>query len=180
MEDKALRTSATPDEEATSGGLVEHEPSFLEERVGPSPLRVLKGVGGIATVWAGGWAVLGLAFALTLSGTMGFPMYALLPSAISWGIGGFLSGAGFATLLTTMERKSLLEELSLARVAGWGALGGFAVYFLVLLTVGVLPFLGLPWALFEAAKAGVLGAISAVGTTAIAKSAGDGPVPDDS
>jgi hypothetical protein len=130
-------------------------------------------VGGIATVWAGGWAALGLAFGLTLSVTMGVPMAALLPSLISWGFSGFLTGAGFATLLTTMERKKSLEELSLVRVGGWGALGGFAVSFLAFLVVGVLPFMGLSWALIEGAKAGILGAISAVGTTAIAKSAGD-------
>jgi hypothetical protein len=110
-----------------------------------------------------------------ISLTYGFPMGAILPTIINWGVAGFLTGAGFATLLTTMERKHLLEELSIPRMGLWGAIGGFAVSFLVFLLVGVVPLIGLPWVMAEGAKAAVLGALSAMGTTALAKSAGESP-----
>jgi hypothetical protein len=117
---------------------------------------------------------LGLAFGLGLSVTYGFPMGAILPTIVNWGVAGFLTGAGFATILTTMERKRLLEELSVPRMGLWGAVGGFAVSVLVFLGIGVLPLIGLPWVLLEGAKAGVLGALSAMGTTVLAKSSKDG------
>lgn len=143
-----------------------------QERVGPSALQVVRGTAGIAVIWAGAWAALGLGLGIVLSLLTPFPMTALIPSLISWGVAGFLTGAGFATLLTTIERKNLLEELSVPRTAVWGALGGFAVSFLVFLAVGVVPAVGLGLVLVEGAKAGVLGALSATATTLIAKSGG--------
>ena len=140
------------------------------ERARPSAGQVVKGVAKMGVVWAGGWAVLGFGMSLALSLSIGFPIRALLPVLLNWGVSGFLTGAGFATLLTTLERKNTLRELKLTRMAAWGGIGGFAVSFLIFLLGGMLPLIGLPWAVFEAGKAAVLGAVSAVGTTVIARS----------
>jgi hypothetical protein len=72
-----------------------------------------------------------------------------------------------------MERRNVLEDLSLLRVGVWGAAGAAVASLLVLLVMGVLPFLGIELALVQAMKAGVLGAISAAGTTKLAKSGSD-------
>ena len=173
MGKKALERSLSADEGAVPAPMGEGDYPLVQDRMGPSALQVLRGMGGIGGIWAVGWGGLGLALGLVGSVVAGFPMVAVLPSLLSWVVAGFLTGAGFALLLTTMERRKSLEELSIPRVGVWGALGGFTVSILVFLLVGVLPFLGLGWALFEGAKAGVLGAISAMGTTAMAKSAGD-------
>jgi len=177
VKEKTQEALVIPDDDEKPVFVAEEEYALVQERVGPSALRVLRGIGGIGAIWAGGWSIMGLAFGFVLSVVLGFPMTLVIPTMLSWGITGFLTGAGFATILTTMERKNLLEELSVPRAGVWGAVGGFAVSLLVLLVAGVLPFLGVGLALVEGAKAGLLGALSAVGTTVIAKSAGDGSEP---
>lgn len=169
----SLESAGGPDDEGKVV-LVEDDPECPVERVGPSVLGVIRGIGGIATVWAGAWGALGLAIALGLSVAYGFPMLAVVPTILNWGVAGFLTGAGFAALLTTMERKHLLEELSIPRMGLWGALGGFTVSLLVFLVMGLLPLVGLPMGLIVGAKAGVLGGLSAMGTTVLAKSSKDG------
>lgn len=156
-------------------------------RTGPSVVQVMRGIGGLAGVWAGAWAALGLTTTLVLLALMGVPLEIIGPSILSiltsWGLSGFLAGAGFGTLLTIMERRRTLEELSLWRVGVWGALGGltvsalvlFAVVYLVIGAESFLPMFGSGAILLELVKAGAFGAGSAVGTTALAKSAKDDP-----
>ena len=105
--------------------------------------------------------------------TLGLPVALLVPSILGWGVSGFLAGIGFAVILTAMERRNVLEDLSLLRVGVWGAAGAAVASLLVFLVMGVLPFLGFELALVQAMKAGVLGAISAAGTTKLAKSGSD-------
>ncbi|MEO7996472.1 MAG: hypothetical protein ABI852_03450 [Gemmatimonadaceae bacterium] len=53
-----------------------------------------------------------------------------------WMVGampGFISGVVFSVVLGTAARRRRLEELSIVRVGGWGALAGLAT--------GILPFL---------------------------------------
>ena len=154
--------------------LTRRESGQLPDRVRPSFLRVMRGIGGTGMVWAGLWAGVGLVFRFGVSLFAGIPMMGLLPAVIGWGVSGFLAGAGFASVLTTMERKTTFEELSLVRVGAWGASGAFLASFLVMILMGVIGFIGIGWALFQGGVAAFLGAASAVGTTKLAKS-----VPDD-
>jgi hypothetical protein len=53
-----------------------------------------------------------------------------------WMVGalpGFLSGVVFSAVLSAVARRRRLDELSVARVGGWGAVAG--------LIIGILPFL---------------------------------------
>jgi hypothetical protein len=156
------------------GDIVRRDPGEIQDLVGPSPLRIIRGMAGTGVVWAGLWAVGGLAFRLGVSFVAGIPLIAFLPAVIGWAFSGFLAGAGFAAVLATMERKTVLEDLSLIRVGAWGATGAFLASFLVMIMMGIIGFIGIEWALFQGAVAGFLGAASAVGTTKLAKA-----VPDD-
>ena len=118
-------------------------------------LRRLRGMLGMAVAWAVAWAV-----------------PALLAGVPLWILAGAISGAGFAVVFATAERERRLEDLSLKRMAVWGALGAVvsaavATPLLLLATGGaleVVPFL---------IAVSMLGAGSAVGTVAIAKRATD-------
>ena len=113
----------------------------------------LRGIVGTAVAWGAAWAVPGL-----------------LAGVPQWILVGALAGAGFATALTMAERRRRLEQLTLGRVAAWGALGAVvsaavATPVLLLATGGalqLLPFL---------AAVGGLGAGSAAGTVAVAQRA---------
>ena len=116
-------------------------------------------------VWAAVWAPAAVLASLVLDpdGSMDEPW--LLVGAFP----GFLGGVVFALVLGVVARRRRLEELSLPRTAGWGALAG--------LIVGVLPFLlgspgpGLP-AWFAPAVIGtiaLLASLSAAGSLALAR-----------
>lgn len=119
-------------------------------------LRRLRGAVGMALTWGVAWAVPGL--------LVGVPQWILV---------GLIAGAGFSVVLGIAERRHRLEELSLPRVAAWGAVGAVgsalvAMPLLLLISGGalaVLPFLSV--------VAG-LGAGSAAGTLAIARKADTG------
>ena len=182
MKKEATDLSLFPENEEETGLVPEEDYSMDLERTRPTPLQIVRGTAGIAGIWAGAWAGLGLVLGFMVSLVYGIPMGALLPGLFGWALSGFLTGTGFATLLTTMERKRTLEELSLLRVGSWGAIGGLVVRFFVLGMAGVIPYLWgvealsgilVPWLLIEGAKAALLGAGSAVGTAWLAKR-GDG------
>jgi hypothetical protein len=107
----------------------------------------------MALTWGVAWAVPGL-----------------LAGVPQWILVGLISGAGFSVVLGIAERRHRLEELSLPRVAGWGAVGAVgsalvAMPLLLLISGGalaILPFL---------AVVAALGAGSAAGTLAIARGA---------
>lgn len=50
--------------------------------------------------------------------------------ALFFGTYGMLSGAAFAVILALVERRRSLDDLSVRRVAAWGALGGIAILLL--------------------------------------------------
>ena len=94
-------------------------------------LRRLRGVLGTGLTWGVLWAVIGLAVGLIVG--------VVDPDSIDpgeeppiiaafVGIGGFISGVTFGTILSIAERgrKSILD-LSLSRAALWGILGAAAV-----------------------------------------------------
>lgn len=85
-------------------------------------------------------------------------------------IPGFLTGVIFSAVLGVAARQRRLDDLSTARVGGWGALAG--------LVIGVLPFMlgstsggPLTWVTATAIVASItlLSAASAVGSLAIAR-----------
>lgn len=91
-----------------------------------------------------------------------------------WMVGalpGFLSGVTFSVVLSIAARRHKLDELSVARVAGWGAGAG--------LLIGILPFLigdsgGRPWALLATTvitSITLLSAASAAASLALAQRA---------
>lgn len=90
---------------------------------------------------------------------------------------GFLGGVLFSIVLAIAARRRGLEDLSTARVAGWGALAG--------MMVGSLPFLlgdrgGRPVALLATVVIGtitLLSAASAAGSLALARRAERGALP---
>jgi hypothetical protein len=92
-------------------------------------LRRLRGTLGLALTWAVAWAVAaGLtggfvsSVLLLLRGT--FPPVGLLIGAfaLAGAISGFVSGAGFALLLTTSARRRTLDELNPIHFGALGAL----------------------------------------------------------
>lgn len=83
-------------------------------------LRRIRGVIGTAAIWAVSWVGLGAG----IGALAGFEFGTILRIALSNLVGGFLAGATFAVILSVTERNRSLEDLSLKRVALWGAAGG--------------------------------------------------------
>jgi len=86
-------------------------------------LRRIRGIIGTGLTWAAAWIGLGAG----LGALAGFPLTYLVRIALSNSVGGFIAGAAFATILSIAERKRTLGDLSLKRVALWGAAGGLLV-----------------------------------------------------
>ena len=141
-------------------------------------LRRLRGIIGTGLTWAIGWPIVNLGFGILI----GLPPRFLGPIAISSLFSGFLAGATFAVILSIVERRHTLEDLSLKRTALWGGIGG------ILLRAAVLPFvlpLGVPAysLLLPFVVDGLTGAGFASGSVALARRAdknlieGDEPLP---
>lgn len=92
-------------------------------------LRKLRAVVGIGATWGILWAAIGTAIALVI-GVVDpdsiDPGESALVIAAIFGLIGFISGAGFATLLSFAESRKRILDLSLIRVALWGILGSAA------------------------------------------------------
>ena len=93
-------------------------------------VRRLRGAVSIGVAWAVLWMVIGL---LLLAGFGVFRPQEIDPGEGPGkvlpilGLVGFLSGLGFAALLSLAERRTRLHELSPARAALWGLLGSAAI-----------------------------------------------------
>jgi hypothetical protein len=91
-------------------------------------LRRIRGAVGMGLTWAVVWAVIAVLIGLIVDpdGSMDemWPAIGAYP--------GFLGGVLFSAVLAVAARRRRLEELSISRVAAWGAAAG--------LLVGVLPF----------------------------------------
>src|SRR4051794_26810298 len=91
-------------------------------------LRRIRGALGMGLTWAVGWAVVAVLIGLAVDrdGSMDemWPAIGAYP--------GFLGGVVFSVVLAIAARRRRLGELSISRVAAWGAAAG--------LLVGVLPF----------------------------------------
>src|SRR4029450_5601058 len=116
-------------------------------------LRRIRGALGLGVNWGVLWAAIG---ALTVALISVFR-----PGDIDVGEGpakaaaifalvGFLSGLGFAGLLSGAERRRTLGDLSLGRVVLWGFLGAAAIPFLLGTDGSMWPITGALGALFAA------------------------------
>ena len=92
-------------------------------------LRKLRGILGIGAIWGLAGSVLGFALGAIVS----LFWHDMLPITVVKYVGfmtlqhavwGFVSGSGFAGVLTIMEGRKTLEELTPVRAALWGALTG--------------------------------------------------------
>ena len=131
-------------------------------------LKRLRGLIGVGLTWAVGW--------MGLVGLVVFPVLALLGNPIFSDFGlylknvfivgqlGFIAGGSFGLVLTALERRKKLENLSFTRIALWGGIGGLVLAAISGPTVGG-SFLG-PIVVFT-----LLGIGSATGSLALAKKA---------
>ena len=127
-------------------------------------LRRLRGIIGTGLTWAAGW--------MGLIGLVVFPVLALFGAPIFSDFGlylknvlivgelGFIAGGSFGLVMTALERRKKLEDLSFFRIALWGGIGGLA-----LAAITGDTYLG-PIIVFT-----VLGIGSATGSLAFAKKA---------
>ena len=95
-------------------------------------LRRARGVFVTGVLWAILWGVLGCAVVLTLdisqSGPSELSRARLILVALTFfGVWGAVSGSVFAIALTVAERQRSIEDLSMGRVALWGAVGGATI-----------------------------------------------------
>lgn len=86
-------------------------------------LRRIRGIIGTGLTWAAAWIGLGAG----IGALAGYPLTYLVRIALSNSVGGFIAGSAFAVILSIAERKRTLADLSLKRVALWGAAGGLLV-----------------------------------------------------
>ncbi|MFC1575100.1 hypothetical protein ACFL5A_00435 [Gemmatimonadota bacterium] len=139
-------------------------------------LKKLRGMVGTGAIWGtaglSAGAFLGAISSIIFDG--GFSLTWVLEAGIGFGLFGFLSGVSFAGILATLDGRKSLEDLSAARSALWGMIGGAAFAFLlVLIRDGTLfPFF---WErmLPPIAALGTLGACLGAGTILIARKAPD-------
>jgi FtsH-binding integral membrane protein len=82
-------------------------------------LRRIRGAIGMGLTWAAAWFVAGSVPRWL------FGFNADVPFPIVFGALGFIAGVIFSGLLVLTERRRTLDEMSLPRFAGWGALAGF-------------------------------------------------------
>ncbi len=81
-------------------------------------LRRIRGALGMGFTWAAAW------FAVGFVPRWVFGVYTDLPLPLLFGALGFIAGVTFSGLLVLTEGRRRLDQLSLPRVAGWGATGG--------------------------------------------------------
>ena len=81
-------------------------------------LRRIRGALGMGFTWATAW------FAVGFVPRWVFGVYTDLPLPLLFGALGFMAGVTFSGLLVLTEGRRRLDQLSLPRVAGWGAIGG--------------------------------------------------------
>lgn len=145
-------------------------------------LRRIRGAIGMGLTWAFGWALTGLVIGVASIALPFLPWHlffeifdAPLPALA---VPGFFGGIFYSIVLGIAGRRRRFDELSLPRVAAWGALGGLmlALFPLFLVLVG-LAHLSRPDAslaqltAFIAAPFMLIGAGSATGSLLLARKA---------
>ena len=124
-------------------------------------LRRVRGAVGMGLTWAAAWAVGGVLIGVTSILLPGLPWESFfevfdapLPALA---MPGFVGGALFSLVLGIAGRRRSFHELSLPRVAAWGAVGG------LLLTLFPFALVALGMASLEGGKFGAWHIISVIG-----------------
>jgi hypothetical protein len=129
----------------------------------------------MGVTWGLAWFGAGMLILLTsllLTGSTG----ADVPYPVGFGALGFVAGVVFSAILSLVEQRRTFGEMSIARFAGWGALGGglFATLF-----TGAVTLLDDPGffqnILVLVPVFGGAGAACAAGTLAVARRGDDDP-----
>jgi hypothetical protein len=81
-------------------------------------LRRIRGAIGMGFTWGAAWAVAGTVLAVVTR------FRADAPFPLIFGVLGFVAGVIFSALLTLTEGGRTLDQMSVRRFAGWGAVGG--------------------------------------------------------
>lgn len=131
-------------------------------------LRRIRGAIGMGLLWAALWAPVGVLIGMIVDPDGSMDEMWVAVGAYP----GFLGGVVFSVVLGIAARRRRLDELSISRVAAWGALAG--------VLVGALPFAvgepdpELPILLLGSVVVGsitLLSAVSAAGSLALARRA---------
>ncbi len=132
-------------------------------------LKRIRGALGMGLIWAVAWGGVGMIF---LSGLLVFgtaPVGVGLATAIAnsalLALAGLIGGAAFSVVLGTAEGRRRFAEMSLPRVAAWGAVGGLLLSMLILGSEA--------WTVVVPGVMALLGAGSAAGSLALARRADD-------
>lgn len=123
-------------------------------------LRRIRGIIGTGLIWAAGFVGF---FTVAQLVRVGMTLQIFPGLAFRWAIYGFLTGGTFAGILALTERHRKLEDLSLRRVALWGAVGGFLITCVWASIYGMMPPL---WTLSEVS---LLSAVFSSGSVALAR-----------
>ncbi len=106
-------------------------------------LRKLKAALGIGSIWGIAGGAVGTAF----GGLSRIPTGSFLSSALVFGVGtgvaGLILGAGFGALLSVMEGRRTLDDLTANRAALWGFVVGAAVALVGTIAVASLKGVGI-------------------------------------
>jgi hypothetical protein len=137
-------------------------------------MRRIRGAIGMGLTWAIGWAIAGLLIGVGSILLPGLPWGAFLEvfdaPLPALAVPGFFAGVFFSTVLGVAGRRRSFDELSLPRVAAWGAVGGLllTLFPFALVAVGlasregshvgtgqILTVIGVPFVLLSAISASI-------------------------
>ena len=125
-------------------------------------LRRIRGAIGMGFTWAVAWAAVGMVPRWV------FGFNTDVPFPLVFGVLGFIAGVIFSALLMLTEGRRGFDEMTLPRVAAWGAVGGFLLSAIFTRAAS----LGFGDVLAIAPTFAVACAISASGSLALARRAG--------
>jgi hypothetical protein len=131
-------------------------------------LRRIRGAIGMGVTWAAAWFVAGSVPRWV------FGVNTDAPLPLVFGVFGFMAGVVFSAVLALTEGSRSLDEMSLPRFAGWGAIGG------LVLSAVVAKAGSLGWGdvLALAPTLAIASAVSASGSLAMARRAVRRGLPD--
>jgi hypothetical protein len=139
-------------------------------------MRRVRGAVGMGLTWAVAWSGAGAMVSLGFVLRTGSPPDAPFP--LMFAAAGFIAGLIFSGVLRIAEGRRRFDELSLARFASWGAIGGFSLATMFFTAVSLagdstfIRYLIVVGPLFALAGAG-----SAAGSLALARRAQNRELP---